>query len=678
MENVTRSTELHDFHLAPRKAEEAVGPLGISDQPSEREFISCLRNGLILCNAINKIQPGSVPKVVGNHLPTQSVIWDSQPFPAYQYCENVGNFLVAVEELKLPAFKASDVETLPSNLQDIVREQTHTVVQSASVSKGNRPAKDVVEDIKSLLSQTKREFEDLQAQLLNDLKQLDYYLLNWFRKPGLRDVYYWIGVLEGNIRVYCRIRPTFNVEAKDVIDFIGEDGSLVIVDPSKRDERKVFRFNREYGPTTTKIRSHYTNDGLSLPDATLHSMKATIDVLNLMKHGDGNRAVNFTAMNNQSSRSHSVLTVHVHGKDTSGNIIHNRLYLVDLAGRGHAKTLMFAHVSPEGDDFGETLGTLKFARRVSGIELGATCLNKQSSEVREFKQQFLVYNSEDLDFMQIENLKKALIELPKDVCKFSPLDSVTPHRYQELLEGQVVSTSNAHFRNSKSPVGSSDPTEVMLVGQATEIPVVKPPKSPEPHLISINYRQTALYYEVSKDHQKPSRAKSPPSSAQQQPPSLVGYATKIPTIKSPKSPEQQCLGRNVHTALGTEASRDCQAPIIVKSAQGKGSQIMKSLRTIGKLINGFVKRMPLSCLSVMCYRKAHGAKLQEPAKDRSTYRGRNMISDPKSPDETNARALRRQSLTGIPSTGSDRVCRSSLGNGGKSNVVPIMKLTKET
>lgn len=41
-----------------------VGQLGIPSQPSEKEFISCLRNGLILCNAINKIHPGAVPKVL--------------------------------------------------------------------------------------------------------------------------------------------------------------------------------------------------------------------------------------------------------------------------------------------------------------------------------------------------------------------------------------------------------------------------------------------------------------------------------------------------------------------------------------------------------------------------------------------------------------------------------------
>ncbi|GAB2285898.1 hypothetical protein Dimus_020333 [Dionaea muscipula] len=50
-------------------------------------------------------------QVVENHLPTQSLTWDSQPLPAYQYFENVRNFLMVVKELKLPAFDASDLET---------------------------------------------------------------------------------------------------------------------------------------------------------------------------------------------------------------------------------------------------------------------------------------------------------------------------------------------------------------------------------------------------------------------------------------------------------------------------------------------------------------------------------------------------------------------------------------
>ena len=49
-------------------------------------------------------------KIVENHSSSQSLTWESQPLPAYQYFENVRNFLVAVEELKLPAFEASDLE----------------------------------------------------------------------------------------------------------------------------------------------------------------------------------------------------------------------------------------------------------------------------------------------------------------------------------------------------------------------------------------------------------------------------------------------------------------------------------------------------------------------------------------------------------------------------------------
>lgn len=51
-------------YKATQWLESQVGPLGIPSQPSERELISCLRNGLILCNAINKIHPGAVPKVL--------------------------------------------------------------------------------------------------------------------------------------------------------------------------------------------------------------------------------------------------------------------------------------------------------------------------------------------------------------------------------------------------------------------------------------------------------------------------------------------------------------------------------------------------------------------------------------------------------------------------------------
>ena len=41
------------------------GALGVlSKEPSEEEFCLALRNGLILCIVLNKVNPGVVPKVL--------------------------------------------------------------------------------------------------------------------------------------------------------------------------------------------------------------------------------------------------------------------------------------------------------------------------------------------------------------------------------------------------------------------------------------------------------------------------------------------------------------------------------------------------------------------------------------------------------------------------------------
>ncbi|EER94990.2 hypothetical protein BDA96_01G424900 [Sorghum bicolor] len=192
-----------------------------------------------------------------------------------------------------------------------------------------------------------------------------------------------------------------------------------------------------------EIRNNSQN-GLNVPDASLVRVTSTMDVMELMNVGQKNRAVGATALNDRSSRSHSCLTVHVQGRDlTSGTILRGCMHLVDLAGServdksevtgerlkeaqhinkslsalgdviaslaqknshvpyrnskltqllqdslgGQAKTLMFVHISPESDAVGETISTLKFAERVSTVELGAARLNKESGEVRELKEQ---------------------------------------------------------------------------------------------------------------------------------------------------------------------------------------------------------------------------------------------------------------------------------------------------
>ncbi|PWA56174.1 kinesin 4 [Artemisia annua] len=68
---------------------------------------------------------------------------------------------------------------------------------------------------------------------------------------------------------------------------------------------------------------------------------------------------------------------------------------------GQAKTLMFVHVSPEVNVVRETLSTLKFAERVATVELRAAQVHKDSSDVKDLKE-------------QIANLKAALAKKEGD------------------------------------------------------------------------------------------------------------------------------------------------------------------------------------------------------------------------------------------------------------------------
>ena len=54
--------------------------------------------------------------------------------------------------------------------------------------------------------------------------------------------------------MFCRVRPIFNSEMRGVIDYIGKDGSLFVLDPSKpqKDARKTFQFNQVFAPTATQ------------------------------------------------------------------------------------------------------------------------------------------------------------------------------------------------------------------------------------------------------------------------------------------------------------------------------------------------------------------------------------------------------------------------------------------
>ncbi|XP_076883583.1 kinesin-like protein KIN-14I [Bidens hawaiensis] len=92
-----------------RKMVGVVGAKDLPAEPSEEEFRLGLRSGLILCNVINKVHPGAVSKVVESSCDSAAGP-DGAALSAYQYFENARNFLVAVEQMGLPTFEASDLE----------------------------------------------------------------------------------------------------------------------------------------------------------------------------------------------------------------------------------------------------------------------------------------------------------------------------------------------------------------------------------------------------------------------------------------------------------------------------------------------------------------------------------------------------------------------------------------
>lgn len=58
------------------------------------------------------------------------------------------------------------------------------------------------------------------------------------------------------IRVYCRVRPFLpgQSDGKTTVDYIGENGNIMIVNPYKqgKDARKVFSFNKVFGTNVTQ------------------------------------------------------------------------------------------------------------------------------------------------------------------------------------------------------------------------------------------------------------------------------------------------------------------------------------------------------------------------------------------------------------------------------------------
>ncbi|XP_010242698.1 PREDICTED: kinesin-like protein KIN-14G isoform X2 [Nelumbo nucifera] len=78
-----------------------------------------------------------------------------------------------------------------------------------------------------------------------------------------RRLYNEVQDLKGNIRVYCRIRPFLPGQngKQTTIEYIGDNGELAVVNPSKqgKDSCRMFKFNKVFGPTATQGKTRNPN-----------------------------------------------------------------------------------------------------------------------------------------------------------------------------------------------------------------------------------------------------------------------------------------------------------------------------------------------------------------------------------------------------------------------------------
>ncbi|KAJ8559975.1 hypothetical protein K7X08_004033 [Anisodus acutangulus] len=422
-----------------------------------------------------------------------------------------------------------------------------------------RELKFASQSIKQEVAKTQRSYAEEFNQLGAKFRALDHAAANYsVVLAENRKLHNEVQELKGNIRVYCRIRPFLRgqKEKQSVIEYIGENGELIVVNPSKQGKEgsRSFKFNTVYSPASTQaqvysdiqplvqsvldgynvcifaygqtgsgkthtmtgpdgaseedwgvnyralndlfrisqtrestfkyeikvqmmeIYNEQVRDLLSsdaVPEASMFPVNGTADVLDLMHTGLRNRAKGSTTMNERSSRSHSIVTIHVQGKDIkSGSSMHSSLHLVDLAGServdrsevtgdrlkeaqhinkslsalgdviyalaqknahipyrnskltqvlqaslgGQAKTLMFVQLNPEVISYSETMSTLKFAERASGVELGAARSSKDGKDIRELMEQ--VTSLKDTIAKKDEEIEQ--LQLLKDQKNVSP------------------------------------------------------------------------------------------------------------------------------------------------------------------------------------------------------------------------------------------------------------------
>ncbi|XP_059033843.1 kinesin-like protein KIF6 isoform X4 [Mustela lutreola] len=178
------------------------------------------------------------------------------------------------------------------------------------------------------------------------------------------------------------------------------------------------------------------DQNIHLKNLSLHQAATEEEALNLLFLGDTNRMIAETPMNQASTRSHCIFTIHLSSKEPgSATVRHAKLHLVDLAGSERvAKTGVGGQLLTEAKYINlslhyleqESISTCRFAQRVALIKNEAV-LNEEidprlmiirlQKEIQELKDELAVVTGEqrtealtDAELLQLEKLITSFLE----------------------------------------------------------------------------------------------------------------------------------------------------------------------------------------------------------------------------------------------------------------------------
>jgi len=338
---------------------------------------------------------------------------------------------------------------------------------------------------------------------------------------------------------YRALDDLFDIKRRrsDEVDYQINVQMLEIYNENLRD----LLFDPTSGDAPPKLEIRSTQEsGCNVPEAVQRPVSCTDDVLEVMEMGSMNRSVGSTAMNERSSRSHSVLTVIVDGySHVTKDKTHGCLHLVDLAGServgrseatgdrlkeaqyinkslsalgdvmadlaaknahvpfrnskltqllkdslsGQAKSMMFMHISPEDSSRGETLSTLNFGFRVSQITLGQATKNvEKGSSIEAVNKLKRVASAKDDKILELQRV----IESERAVVRKAESDKLALEKQlkslrEELQLSQRSLMQSRPLSRRRSSIGveeGSTSTRSSARGRSSRLKKSPPPQQP--------------------------------------------------------------------------------------------------------------------------------------------------------------------------------------------------------